>query len=558
MSDQAPLYKLFSNPIFRRYAVPRLRPLPLVLLVLLVNILASGVYFLGFVSYLRLNCGLDYWWWWGEGGAAFKSIIQMHGAAAGAFGWLAILGLQFLILYFKGTFMVAVGMAREATEGMVDLQRLTPLPTWHKVVGQLFGFPIQEFVLTLSMSLWIIPTLIFGGLSFVFLLQAYFLFFLGAVLHHALGLVAGSLIKQKVLAGTISQALVIVLHVVFPFVALVGGVGGVGHLGALGMIAGKFALELKQIEPSLSFLDVINESDLSFQFMGLSISSYTYSVLLSLIFIGFLVFIVWRHWQHEAGQVLGKVGSVVGVGILMFFSWVEFGWVAGDVDFVKNTFKFDRSREGQELSNHEIYLLLRFSAMLMILPCINLIFASGLVSSQLQRRLYAYSKRKRFWDDGALEIPWVVAQTFIVICTLYSMTLFDLGELVEAFEAIGWGWLLSGLAILVPVLTWVLLVRRLGWRLAGGIGILLSVLPPLFAAIVLTQVAVNLGDFTMPCGVITWLCCMSPFLLPIFAFLTDNWSVYSSSLFFPVISSLVFYATIAGWAWFSWRRGGKI
>ena len=127
-----PLWQIWRNPITRRYATARLRLLRVAAWSVLIQPLAA---FLWLVVYL----------------SAEKTVSAEHAALD---AWIPILILQGLIWLLKGTFSVAVGIAREGAEGLSEVQRLTPLGAWHKVFGYLFGLPILETVLVASLLPW--------------------------------------------------------------------------------------------------------------------------------------------------------------------------------------------------------------------------------------------------------------------------------------------------------------------------------------------------------------------------------------------------------------------
>src|SRR6202012_2446224 len=83
---------------------------------------------------------------------------QTSVAVAAAHAWMPILVLQGLLWIMKGTFSVAVGVAREGADGLTEAQRLTPMSSWHKVVGYLVGLPIRETLLVFSLLPWTVAS----------------------------------------------------------------------------------------------------------------------------------------------------------------------------------------------------------------------------------------------------------------------------------------------------------------------------------------------------------------------------------------------------------------
>ena len=120
-------WQIWSNPIFRRYLRSRLRPAPLITWVIIVLTFTATLFFLFFY------------------GSEFRLKGSPEAAARDA--CIPVLFIQMLILLFMGTGSVAGGISREAADGMVDYQRLTPMTPLSKIVGYLFGLPVREYVL---------------------------------------------------------------------------------------------------------------------------------------------------------------------------------------------------------------------------------------------------------------------------------------------------------------------------------------------------------------------------------------------------------------------------
>lgn len=197
-----PVWKIWLNPILRRYATARLRPMRLAAWSVVVQPLGA---FLWLVVYFTTKRTMD----------------VPHRALA---AWTPILILQGLIWLLKGTFSVAFGIAREGAEGLTETQRLTPLSAWHKVAGYLFGLPILETVLVLSLLPWSAVSILIGKVPLAVVFRVYLLLFTSAILHHTIGLVAGTVIRQKIVAGTVSQLLVITIHFIVPIFSRFGSV----------------------------------------------------------------------------------------------------------------------------------------------------------------------------------------------------------------------------------------------------------------------------------------------------------------------------------------------
>ena len=120
-------WQIWSNPIFKRYTRSRLRPAPLITWIVIVLTLTATLFFLFY----------------------YASEYRLKGSpsAAAQDACIPVLFIQMLILLFMGTGSVAGGISREAADGMVDYQRLTPMTPLSKIMGYLFGLPVREYVL---------------------------------------------------------------------------------------------------------------------------------------------------------------------------------------------------------------------------------------------------------------------------------------------------------------------------------------------------------------------------------------------------------------------------
>ena len=307
-----PVWQVWRNPIVRRYATARLRLLPVAAWSLVVQPLAA---FLWLVVYFT----------------AKKRWDIPHAALA---AWTPILILQGLIWLLKGTFSVAVGIAREGAEGLSEVQRLTPLSAWHKVVGYLCGLPILETVLVASLLPWSVVSIVVGHVPLAVVFRVHLLLVTSAVLHHSIGLVAGTVIRQKIVAGTVSQLLVITLHFIVPLLARFG-LGPLGHLGVEGAIAAEL-LPLRGIASShrrVRFFD-----------FDLSLTGYAWVVMS--ILIAFLLQILWRAWRRADAHLFSKPLA------LAFSAWIIVMSLGETFPLLRDGTLFDWSNRLVEKGTH--------------------------------------------------------------------------------------------------------------------------------------------------------------------------------------------------------------
>jgi hypothetical protein len=122
-------WKIWANPIFRRYCQSRLRVHSVLIFVFITVLIA------GFMVALPHSIAVR---------------IRQTPADAARVSLLFLLGLQgLIILFILGTAQVAGGMVAERDEGVIDYQRLIPMSPLSKVMGYLFGLPVREYVMFL-------------------------------------------------------------------------------------------------------------------------------------------------------------------------------------------------------------------------------------------------------------------------------------------------------------------------------------------------------------------------------------------------------------------------
>ena len=307
-----PVWQVWRNPIVRRYATARLRLLPVAGWSLVVQPLAA---FLWLVVYYT----------------AGKRFDTAHAALA---AWTPILVLQGLIWLLKGTFSVAVGIAREGAEGLSDVQRLTPLSAWHKVIGYLCGLPILETALVASLLPWSVVSIVVGQVPLAVVFRVHLLLVTSAVLHHSIGLVAGTVIRQKIVAGTVSQLLVITLHFVVPLLSRFG-LGPLGHLGVERAITAEL-LPLQGIAYRFGRVKFFD--------FDLSLTGYAWVVMSVLI--AFLLQILWRRWRRADAHLFSKPLA------LAFSAWIIVMSLGETFPLLRDGTLFDWSSRMVERNTH--------------------------------------------------------------------------------------------------------------------------------------------------------------------------------------------------------------
>jgi len=288
-----PAWKIWANPIARRYARSRLRPASFGV-ALLLTILVAGFFF--FVTR--------------EGSArtmkAAEDVARMP--------MIPLLILQGLILFGLGTGQAAAGITTEADEGVLDYQRLAPMTPLAKVVGYLFGLPIREWILfaaTLPFTLWSVWK---GGVPLESVFQLYVVLIMTAISYHLIGLLAGSVMKNRRWAFLTSTGMIFVLYIVIPQAAKFGLVylkyftiypvfnEVYPHMVARSL--GDAAEIYKSFTPQARFFG-LNLPEAVFTFISQAVLSFV------------MVTMLWRRWRKAECHLLDKVGATG------FFGWLQ-------------------------------------------------------------------------------------------------------------------------------------------------------------------------------------------------------------------------------------------
>jgi hypothetical protein len=507
--DFPSLWNLPANPVFRRHAVSRMRPWRFIVWFVITQVVAAFVWSVLVLAYLQLQ---------GQGrveidfaSPAFQRLLEKHGTNAFLCGWLGVLVIQGLLVVLKGTFSVATGVAREANEGMIDSERLAPLSTGHKVVGQLLGLPLLENVLAVLLIPWAAASAWLGGLSPVMMGKVYLIFATSALFHHAVGLVAGTLIRQKILAGTISQVSVIVLHFVLPFFGGFG-IGLISHLGMEQGILCEIASATPQmLQPKGFCPPEMIRPPIDFFRWEIAVSGYHWIITVTAL--AALLTMLVRRWNDQESQLLGKAGTALLAAWMLVLTCGELlpgfsrGHGLADLFGGSRGLELAVSREGY--SGAPLLGVLWIAGFALVLGLINLLLTATLVPSSEARARCRHLVRAPWWSDGRSAIVWVVllslfsaAAWCLVAGTLLRETPAMRGVDLETTDM---AWMAASL--LAPALAAHALVLWRGWRVALFAGFALWVVP-LMIAVVGVLMSVEPDSWPM------WVAGMSGLALP--------------------------------------------
>jgi hypothetical protein len=288
-----PAWKIWSNPVFRRYCRSRLRPQGLGVSVL-VTVLIAG-FIVAMVRAISLQNEMD-------PSDAARSVI------------IPLLFLQGVILFVFGTAQAAGGMTAERDEGVIDYQRLIPMSPLSKVLGYLFGLPVREYVMfltTLPFTGWALWT---GGVAWQVWLPLYAVVFTSALTYHFTGLLTGTVAKNRRWAFLASIGLVFCLYTVIPQVAKFGLVF-FKYLtitpvveeclpGLLPKTAGAAVESIQRLAPTVKFF-------------GLDFSETVFTVFSQGGLILTFVVMLCRKWRRGESHLLGKTWATG------FFIWIQ-------------------------------------------------------------------------------------------------------------------------------------------------------------------------------------------------------------------------------------------
>ncbi len=287
-------WKIWANPIFRRYCQSRLRPRGLGVALLITLLLA------GFVYFMCRTVGVYQ--------------FQMKVMDAERIAFIGVLILQCLVLFVLGTAQVAGGMTAETDEGVIDYQRLIPMSPIAKVLGYLLGLPVREYVMVAAMLPFSAWSLWKGEVAAGVWAPLYAVTFTSAMTYHLTGLVTGTVVRNRRWAFLVSIGLVFCLYTVVPQMARFGlvffkyltitPVFMESLPGLLPRTAGAIVATGQRLAPQVKFFN-----------LGFPEAVFTVFCQGGLI----LTFIVMlcRKWRRSESLLLGKIWATG------FFVWVQ-------------------------------------------------------------------------------------------------------------------------------------------------------------------------------------------------------------------------------------------
>ncbi len=296
-----PAWKIWANPICRRYVRARLRAKHLTIWLILTLVPASFLFFI-----IRTM-------------AVYRADMPLADAERAPL--VPLLVLQSVILFVLGTGQVAGGMTGEADEGVLDYQRLTPMTPLAKVLGYLFGLPVREYVMFLATLPYTIWALWSGQVPPTTWLPLYVVFLSSAVLYHLTGLVAGTVVKNRRWAFLLSIGIVFLLYTVIPQVSRFGLVF-FKYFTLSPVFQESFAnLMPETAGRALRAARAMTQGGVPLatevRFFGLHFSEWVFTLFTQGALILTFIVMLWRRWRRAESHLLGKIWAV---GL---FAWTQ-------------------------------------------------------------------------------------------------------------------------------------------------------------------------------------------------------------------------------------------
>ena len=287
-------WRIWANPIFRRYCQSRLRPHGLGV-ALIITLLIAGFLFSIFRTVAMYKGGM-------------KPIDAERATL------IPLLVLQALIVFVLGTAQVSGGMTAETDEGVIDYQRLIPMSPISKVLGYLLGLPVREYVMffaTLPFTAWALWR---GEVAATIWIPLYGVFFTSAVTYHLTGLVTGTVVRNRRWAFLVSIGLVFCLYTVVP------------QMARFGLVFFKYLTitpvlmeSLPSLLPQTAGAIVATGQKLApeVKFFNLGFPEAVFTVFSQVGLIVTFIVMLCRKWRRSESLLLGKIWATG------FFIWVQ-------------------------------------------------------------------------------------------------------------------------------------------------------------------------------------------------------------------------------------------
>ena len=293
---EVPAWRLWENPLLRRFARSRLRPRDLALGLCITLLLSSFIVGISYSIGIRTES---------DPVSAARSAI------------IPLLLLQGFILFVMGTAQVSGGMITERDEGSVDYQRLVPMAPLTKVVGYLFGLPLREYLLAASSLPFTAWAMARGHVPASAWAPLFWVVFTTAITYHATGLLTGTVVRNRRWAFLISIGMVFSLYTVIPQLAKFGlvffkylTITPVFYESLPDLLSGRSGATLRigqQFFPTPRFFD-------------LGLPEVVFTTLSQAGLIGLFLVMLCRRWRQAESHLLSQfwaVGTYIAVQVVL-------------------------------------------------------------------------------------------------------------------------------------------------------------------------------------------------------------------------------------------------
>ena len=273
----------------------------------------------------------------------------------------ALIIIQAIVLMMFGTGAVAMGVAQERDEGLLDYQRMTPMSPRTKILGYLFGLPVREYLLFALTLPFVMAAAWISNFSLLTLAHFYVVFFTSVWVYHMTGLVAGMIAPNARLAAFISMALVALLYFALPNLSRIG----ITFFEFLTIRPTLFGLIYQELPADMrpraeaSGIDTFRDVP----FFAWMLHPTVYSLLVQGFLLATMYMIAHRKWRDQTRHLLSKSGALLVYLGVIFFLLASVCALVGREDAYWSVFRrFEREFGPPQ----EILMLLLFLSMLIM------------------------------------------------------------------------------------------------------------------------------------------------------------------------------------------------
>lgn len=487
-------WALWKNPIFLRYCRSRLRPTALAVS-LLISLLIAGFFF-----QMTRTVGYSH------------STMEVSDIERGPL--IPLIIVQLLFLFVLGTAQACGGMTAERDEGVIDYQRLLPMTPAAKVVGFLFGLPVREYIMALSIVPFVAWGIWKGRVPSDTWLPLFFTIASTTLLYHLTGLITGTIVKNRRWAFLVSIGIIFLLYTAVPQLAKAGLV-----FFEYFTVTPVFKDAIPHLIPRTagSMVETYNRLTVEARFFNLDLSECTFT-LFAQCCLSFSFFIMLcRRWRNADSHLMSKPLA------LGLFIWLQIMLLGSSVPIIDTGRIFPSMQFGRYLTivRMETWEPQPFEGLMIIIAfgIVNM-FAIWVLSSNITpnhetqingwRRATKFGKKRLpFGSDEASALGTTFLMCMIASASWYYFSLM----MIES------RWFLGHFAkptLFVHLLLTTVSVSMLIQLLSEAKGRTAVFLFTIFAIIVPIMVAVILGAAStrsVPSAI--WIAGISPVMLPI-------------------------------------------